>query len=419
MLATVRSLAALLAAAALLSAGAGLQTTLLALRGQAEGFPTWVIGLFLSSYSIGFMAGCLHLPRVIREVGHIRVFAALAAVTAAVALLYMLILHPGLWLVFRAINGFCLAGLSMVIESWLNDRAENASRGRLLAVYRVVDLGSVTFGQMMLILADPAKHTLFAVISIFISCALVPVSLTRTGAPAKVLEIKLDLKRLFSVSPLAVATTFGVGLANAAYWALAPVFARKVGLATSEIALFMTSAIVAGAVAQYPVGWLSDRVDRRGVLIATTMLASLASLGLAYAGELHSALLFAAAALFGCTAMPMYGLAVAHANDSAKRGEFVQVSSGLLLSYAAGAVLGPMIGGIAMTGFGPQALFIYTGLVQGSLVVFGIYRMTQRPTRPAVERAEFADVAAKAPETALLDPRPVGQVPEAPLRTTA
>ena len=411
MLATVRSLAALLVAAALLSAGAGLQTTLLALRGQAEGFPVWVVGLLLSSYSVGFMAGCLHLPRVIREVGHIRVFAALAAITAAVALLYMLILHPGAWLVFRAVNGFCLAGLSMVIESWLNDRAENANRGRLLAVYRVVDLGAVTIGQMMLILADPAKHTLFAIISIFVSLALVPVSLTRTGAPAKVLEIKLDLKRLYSVSPLAVATTFGVGLANAAYWALAPVFARTVGLATSDVALFMTAAIVAGALAQYPVGWLSDRVDRRGVLIATTMLASLASLSLAYAGEAHSLLLFAAAALYGCTAMPMYGLAVAHANDSATRGEFVQISSGLLLSYSAGAVLGPLVGGLAMTRFGPQALFIYTGIVQGSLVLFGIYRMTQRRTRPVAERAEFASIAATPPDGALLDPRPAAPSP--------
>jgi MFS family permease len=415
MLATVRSLAALLCAAALLAAGGGLQTTLLALRGGIEGFPTWVLGLLLSSYSIGFMAGCLHLPRVIREVGHIRVFAALAAVTAAAALLYMLLIHPFAWIVLRAVNGFCLAGLSMVIESWLNDRAENASRARLLAVFRVVDLSAVTIGQLMLLIGNPAHHTLFAVISILVSAAVVPVALTRASAPARVMEIKLDLKRLYAVSPLAVATTFGVGLANAAYWALAPVFARGVGLTPHSIAWFMTAAIVAGALAQYPVGWLSDRTDRRGVLIGTTMLASLASLMLAYAGPSGTAWLYAAAAFYGCTAMPMYGLAVAHANDSARAGEFVRVSSGLLLSYAAGAVIGPLIAGVAMSNLGPEALFIYTGIVQAALVVFGLYRMTQRRSRPAAQRTGFAEVPGTSPQSLQLGSQSEA-APPAPLR---
>ncbi|MFO1187650.1 MAG: hypothetical protein U1E87_09520 [Alphaproteobacteria bacterium] len=273
MLATVRSLAALLAAAALLSAGAGLQTTLLALRGQAEGFPTWVIGLFLSSYSIGFMAGCLHLPRVIREVGHIRVFAALAAITAAVALLHARAPSRPV-LVFRAVNGFCLAGLSMVIESWLNDRAENASRGR--------SARGLPRGRSR-------------------RCDVRPDDVDARG-PGKAHSLRRHLDLHF-VRPRAglfdAHRRAGEGLGDqarseAALFRLAArgrddlwcrlgerrllgarLLARTVGLPTSEVA-FMTSAIVAGTLAQYPVGWL-DRVDRRGVLIATMLAFAQAS----------------------------------------------------------------------------------------------------------------------------------------------
>ena len=405
MLSTVRSLAALLCAAALLLAGGGLQTTLLALRATIEGFPTWLVGMLFSAYSVGFMAGCIYVPRLLRAVGHIRVFAALAAITAAAAVVYMLVIGPVSWMFLRAINGFCFAGLSMVIESWLNERAENQSRGRLLGIYRMVDLGSTTVGQLLLAAGNPAHHELFSLISVLISLAVVPVALTRSAVPAPVVEIKLDLRRLYHVSPLAIVATFGVGLSNGAFWALAPVFVRAQGLSPQNVAWFMTAAVIAGACAQFPVGWLSDRIDRRTTLVGFVMLASLASLFLAYSHGDAGMRLFVGAALFGATAMPIYGLAIAHANDAAQRGEFVRVSSGLLLGYSSGAVIGPIIAGWLMMLLGAQALFVHTALVEAALVLFGLYRMTRRPARPAVGRPEFISLPPTSPQVYSLDPR--------------
>jgi MFS family permease len=426
MLVTIRSLFALLLSGALLLAGGGLMTTLLALRAQLEGFPTWLVGSFFASYSVGFLVGCLYLTRTIRAVGHIRVFAALAATTGATALLYMIAINPVVWLLLRAVNGFCLAGLSMVIESWMNDRADNANRGRLLSIYRIVDMGSNTGGQLLLLTAEPHSYVLFAIVSVLISLAVVPVALTRATAPAPIAAVKLNLGNLFAVSPLSVMTCLGVGVANGAYWALGPVFAHAKGLDSNQIAYFMTAVIVGGAVVQYPIGYLSDRVDRRTVLIAITMIASLASLALAHTGTGPTLWLYSAAVLFGASAMPMYGLAIAHASDTADRDDFVRVSSGLLLSYSVGAIAGSIIGGAAMSVAGPSALFIHTAIVQALLVVFGVYRTSQRKAPPVAAQGEFVSVPRTTPEIFRLDPRgdeeseagegevPSSEAPEAP-----
>ena len=260
-------LTALLLAVAILFLGNGLQGVLLPVRATLEAFATTSIGLIASAYSAGFVVGCLWMPYIVRRVGHIRTFAVCAAIAASIVLLMALAVHPLVWIPLRALSGVCFAGLFMVIESWLNERATSVNRGQVLAVYMVVNLTAVTVGQMMLPLGDPAGFSLFALTAMAIALALVPVGLTTSSAPQPLREVRLRLGRLYAMSPVGVVGGFFVGLANGAFGGLGVVFAEDVGLSITGIALFMSAALVGGALAQLPLGRFSDRIDRRKVII--------------------------------------------------------------------------------------------------------------------------------------------------------
>ena len=303
------------------------------------------------------MLGCLSVPHIVRRVGHIRTFAVMAAIAASAVQLMALLVEPLAWILLRAISGVAFAGLYMVIESWLNERASNTNRGQLFATYMVIQLGAITAGQMLLPAGDAAGFGLFVVASVAITLALVPVGLTSSSAPQPLGTVHLRLGRLYRRSPVGVLGCFFVGLANGAFGGLGVVFAQGVGLGTTGVALFMSAALVGGTLFQVPFGRLSDRIDRRKVLMLACLIAVLAGGVLALAGEVRSgsmlpawlariaatpAVLIGAVMVFGGCIYSMYSLCVAHTNDFVERADFVEASSGLLLTWGIGATLGPV-----------------------------------------------------------------------------
>lgn len=389
MLNIVSSLLPLLLAAAILLAGNGLQGTLLAVRADLEGFPTVLIGVLMSAYFAGFIIGCRVNPRFIKSVGHIRTFVALASVASAATLIHPMAVHVGVWALLRAVTGFCFAGLVMVIESWINERAVNANRGRVLSVYRMTDLTATMTGNALLASADPAGFQLFALISILMSVALVPVALTRAPAPKPIETARLDVPRLFRVSPLAAIGVPLIGLGNAAFWAVGPVYAQKLGYDKGAIAVFMGSVIVGAALFQWPAGWASDKIDRRYVMIGSAALGVGAALALSRFGRESETALFGLGFLFGAFIIPMFGLAAAHANDQADAGNAVETTGGLLLLHGAGSVVGAAAGGAVMSIFGPGAVFLYIAAVYAVFIVICVIRMAARVGRPVRMKIPF------------------------------
>lgn len=401
MLKSLGAIAALLLATAFLFAGNGLQGTLLAVRGDLEAFSTTLLGLLVSAYFAGFILGCRVVPIWIKSVGHIRVFVALASIASSSALAHALIVEPITWAVLRAITGFAFAGLAMVLESWINERASNANRGQLLSVYRVVDLAAVMIGNALLATASPSSFSLFALVSILISIALVPVALTRSVAPAPLASARLNLVKLYKVSPVGAAGAMTTGLANAAFWGLAPVFVQRIGYSPATIGAFMSVAIVGAAVFQFPLGWISDRIDRRKVILASTSLGIVASIVLAFGGGISVQFLFISGFFFGGLIIPTYGLSAAHANDLAQPGEAVSTSGGLLLLHGLGAVVGAVIGALVMSFGQPSALFLYIAVVYGIFFVFTLLRTFARKAAPADEKVAFG-ISPKSPTSPML-----------------
>jgi MFS family permease len=418
------SISALLLGAAILLWGNGLQGILLPIRATIEHFSTSTIGLIASAYSLGFVISCRYAPRIVMRVGHIRSFAVLAAIASCVVLLLVLVIHPAVWIPLRMLSGFCFAGLFMVIESWLNERADNANRGRIFSTYMVINLTAVTLGQLVLPLGDPASFTLFALTAIAITIALVPIGLTTSAAPQPIQHVQLRLRRLHRMSPVGMLGCFFVGLANGAFGGLGAVFAKSIGLSVTGIALFMSAALIGGALMQLPLGRLSDRIDRRQVIALSCSLAVTFALVLAVLGDgqdggrvlgslpitagLHPAVLIGVVALYGCFAYPLYGLCVAHTNDFVSRAEFIEASSGLLLTWGIGASIGPLIGALAMEQVGLGGLFLYTALVHSSFALLTLYRTTQRAPVPAAQRDAFVQQSTTVrttPVGAALDPR--------------
>lgn len=389
MLRAVTALSALLLAAAILYSGNGLQFTLISVRANLEAFSIPLIGAMMSAYYAGFIAGCRVNPRFIQSVGHIRTFVALASIASASALAHALVIDVYVWSVLRAISGFCFAGLTMVLESWINERVTNDNRGRILSVYRIVDLLSLTAGNAMLAMANPQGFQLFAVVSILVSLALVPVALTRSAAPPPVRTAKLNIRKLVAVSPVAAAGVFMVGLANAAFWSVGPIFVQRIGYGADTIAAFMSTVIIGAALAQWPLGWWSDTIDRRIVIASASIGASGAAMGLSAFGGASQLQLFSFGAALGALMLSMFGLCVAHANDQSEPESAVETNGGLLLLHGCGAIAGAVIGGGAMSVFGAPALFDYIAIVYVLLAAFCIYRIARRPAVPAGEKTPF------------------------------
>ena len=415
MLALFMSVAALMLGVAILSFGNGLFGTFLSLRMNLEAFPTEVTGLVMSAYYAGFVVGAYRCDRIINRVGHIRAFAAFAAAVSAVALVAAFFVSASVWGAMRMTLGFCLAGVFMVTESWLNMRASAATRGRLFSMYMMVSYLATGGGQLLLGLRDPRSHDFFIVAALFYSLSLIPLALTSAATPPPVAASKLDLSALYRVSPLGVLTCLGAGLVVSSLYGMGAVFAQETGFTVSEVSYFMGAAIFGGLAMQWPVGRLSDRYDRRMVIFAIAVLTTLSSLGLATLSGTDKVPVIALAALYGGFSFTLYPLAVAHANDFVAAKDAVKASGGLLLSWGIGASCGPLAAAAMMGHFGPRGLFLFVAVVTVSLALFTLWRMTQRPTVPAEQKERFAPLSGHTPvgveaarSTAPAEPEPIG-----------
>ncbi|MGE0280051.1 MAG: MFS transporter [Rhizobiaceae bacterium] len=383
---SIRPLIPLLIAAGILLGGNGLQSTLVALRGASEGFSPATIGFMGTAYFTGFLLGCLAITRILKSVGHVRAFAALAALASAGTLMLVLVIDPVMWSIIRFLTGFCFAGLFTVMESWLNSGVRNEDRAQVLAVYRIIDLGSVTGAQFLIPVFGAGGFSIFAIMSIMITLSLVPVSLGDRSNPAPPEDVKLDLGRAWRISPLAAMACIAVGMSNSAFRTLSPVYAEEIGMSVTDVVTFVSVSIIGGAVIQYPLGYLSDRWDRRRILLTTSFGAMLSALVIAtWAG--NSALFnFVAVFIFGSFAMPMYSLSAAHANDRADKSEFVLVNAALMLFYSIGAMVGPFAASTTMELFGPAWLFYFNAAVYAVLIAIIVYRMQVRGPAPVHSR---------------------------------
>lgn len=399
----LRSILPILAAAGLLLSANGMQNTILALRAIELGFSDFIVGILYSAYFVGFIAGCRYGPGFIANVGHVRAFASFASIASCATLAYSLLDHAGGWLALRVVSGFCMASLYMVLESWLNELSTNESRGRVLSLYRITDFSTLTLAQASVGLFNAAAFPVFVVMSIAVSLALVPVSLTRVKQPDAPSTAKLDLKRVWRVSPLAAASAVGVGLSASAFWGLSPVFVTENGYDNGTVGLFLAAIILGGALAQWPIGWASDKFDRRRVLVGAAIGCMVTAFAMPFAASMGSAFLIAVGACFGVFALPNFGLAVAHANDHAEPGTAVSVNGSVLMIYACAAVFGPFLVPFLIPHFGANVVFYWVGGVYTLLVAFSLYRMTQRA---APERSEkYVPVPRTSPAVFELDPR--------------
>lgn len=391
---------ALLISVALLLMGNGLLTTLVPVRGNLENFLSYEIGILGASYFLGFTLGCYAGPSLIGRAGHIRTYLAMISVAAAIPLMQVLAIAPVPWWLLRVVTGFCFAILYIVIESWLNERSTNATRGTVFSIYLIIQFTVLSIGQMLLAVGDPKTFSLFAVVSILISLAALPVAMTSAVSPNPIPKITPKLGKLYHTSPVGFAGCLAVGLANGSFWALGPIFAQDIGFDTFGIGLFMSIAILGGAASQWPLGWLSDRRDRRYIIILAAAIAAASALGLvAFAGA-NQILILALAAGFGMGTFPVYAISVAHANDHAAPTDYVEVSSGLLLVFGLGASVGPLLAGFLRQNFGSLTIFFYTAAVHLILIAFVIWRMKLRNAPDDENRVEFKD-AVVASETAM------------------
>ena len=366
----------------ILMLGDGLQGTLLAVRADLEGFSATLTGLVMSTFYIGFLIGSIMTPRITIKVGHIRVFAAYAAISSTAILIQSLAVTVPLWIAMRLISGFCFAGLYIVAESWLNDRATNETRGKLLSLYMVVTYIGIGAGQLLLNLANPLEFQLFILISILISVAVVPLLLSAGSPPTFHDSVRISLFELFRLTPLGIVSMFAVGLVTATFFALGPVYAQRIGLNIRDTSYFMTAAVIGTVLLQGPIGALSDRFDRRRVLTIVTILTSVTALICIPAEQVSTQALFLAIALFGGLAFPLYSVCIAYTNDHLKPKQMIAASGALVLVSGLGAIMGPILVAVIMDTYGNQAMFWSIAAVHALTGVFAIYRMIRSAPVP-------------------------------------
>jgi len=379
---------ALLVGILLIQVGGGLQGVLVGIRTESEGFGLAVSGIVMASFFLGVMIGTRLAEHFLAAVGHIRVFAALASMASGASILHLLWINPAAWALLRMLFGLCIAGVFVVVESWLNDMATNATRGRLLSAYMVSSMSGLTLGQLLLKGGDPESFELFVISSVLISAALVPITLSATSAPPLSVPEPLSLRQLISLAPAGVVTAFCAGISHGALLGVGAVYAANVGLSTSRIALFLVSA-TAGAIAfQWPVGALSDRVSRRAVIFAVAA-AAVAVSGILPLVEPGSVLSLALVFCFGGATFPLYSLAIALTGDRVPSAQLNGASAALVRTAGVGAVIGPVAGGVAMSLTAPWAFFLVLVGAHAVVVVYTGWRILAREGVPLEQQGKF------------------------------
>ncbi|WP_137151179.1 MFS transporter [Devosia sp. FKR38] len=407
-MASVIKIYALFLGSALLMFGGGLQGLLLSVRGAEEHFSLLSLGLIGTGWSVGFVAGSLTVPLVVRKVGHIRAFSVMAAIGTITILLNLLWINDISWIFLRALSGFCFAGAAMIVESWLNEVAENKSRGTIFSIYVTINMAASTLGQIAMSVTGTAGYVPFVLGAISFICAILPTALTSSPQPRPLSSAKIDIGLLYRTSPVAAIAAFSVGMANGSFGTLAPVYGYERGLDAGGIAFLFSLAAILGAVAQIPFGRLSDRIDRRLVLIGLSGFAALVGMLTVLINPEAGWVMYVLFAAYGFAANPIYAVAVAHANDYAKEGEFARVAGGMLVILGVGLAIGPAVASAIMSAWSPVGLFIVTAAFHGALAITAFLRMRVRKGIDAADRTPFQPMGNDrqvTPETIELDPR--------------
>jgi MFS family permease len=398
MLVVLRNSWPLLLGMLLLLIGNGIQGTLLGIRGHIEGYGSTTMSLVMSAYSVGFLVGCYRAPRMIQRVGHVRVFAALASLISAALILYAEEPLAWAWVGLRFLVGVCFAGVYVVAESWLNNAATNETRGQTLSMYMIVQVLGVIVGQGILNLADPAAYTLFVIASVLVSISFAPILLVRVDTPAFQTTKRMTLVQLFRISPLGCVGTFLLGGVFAAIFGMSSVFGTARGLSVSQISAFVATMYIGGLVCQFPIGWLSDRMDRRWLILGLTLGGAVITLVAGLVSGTFGAVL-AVGFVIGGVANPLYALLIAYTNDFLEAADMAAASAGLLFIYALGAMSGPLVIGALMDAFGANAYFVYVAVLFAAIAGYAGYRMTRRAAPEAT--APYAPVLPSASPVAL------------------
>ncbi len=373
----------------ILMLGAGLQSTILGLRATLEGFPPPVTGLVMSCYYVGYLLGTLIAPRALQRVGHVRVFAALAALASVASLVHASWVHPLPWGAMRLVSGLCFAGIYVVAESWLNDRASRTNRGRLLAIYMLVLYVGLGCAQFLLVLSSPQSSAPFMMISALISLAMVPIVASAQQTPEPARPHRVRYRDLYRNSPLGVVAVAASGLISSIIFSMGPVYARLSGNGPRGVAAFMAVSILAAVLTQYPVGRISDRIDRRTVIASACTLATLVAGSIVLFGPLPRGPFLALTALFSGSALTLYSLSVSHVNDKLEPAQMVDASSALLMMNGMAAAVGPVLAGSLMAAFGPRAYFASLGTLTAALTVYDLWRKSRRAPVPRELKGPF------------------------------
>lgn len=400
MLFVLRSSWALLLGMMLLMVGNGLQGTLLGVRGAIEGFSTFEMSVIMSAYFVGFLGGSRLAPEMIRRVGHIRVFAALGSIISAVLILYPTIANPISWTLLRVMIGFCFSAVYVTAESWLNNAATNETRGQALSLYMITQMVGIVSAQGLLVLGDPSGYVLFVVLSVLVSVSFAPILLSVTPTPAFETTKPMSLREVFHVSPLGCVGVFLMGWVYSAMFGMAAVYGTAAELSVAQISLFVASFYLGGLFLQFPIGWISDRIDRRLLILTVAAIgAGAAVLGLV-GGSIFT-LLVVAAFLFGGMSNPLYALLIAYTNDFLEPEQMAAAGGRLIFINGVGAIGGPLVVGAMMDAAGPSGFFLFLAVLMSGLSGYAVYRMTRRPAPRTQDTGSYAPVLPSATPVAV------------------
>lgn len=389
MFAVLRNSWALLLGMFLLMLGNGMQGTVLGLRGGIEAFESTTMGFVMAGYFAGFLGGAQVAPWLVQRVGHVRVFAALASLISAAFIIFAAVVDPIAWTLMRFVVGFCFSGVYVVAESWLNDSSTNENRGQTLSAYLMMQMLGIIVAQGLINVADPGGYDLFVIMSVAVSISFAPMLLSASPAPVFATTRRMSLRQLFKTSPLGCIGTFLLGAVFAAQFGMGAVYGTEIGLTKGEISVFIGAIYVGGLVLQYPIGWLSDRMDRRALITMVTILGSAGCLvALTFSGSFIA--LAITAFLMGGTSNPLYSLLIAHTNDFLEHEDMASASGGLIVLNGVGAAGTPILVGYLMQEFGPPAFLYFIAGVMAAIAAYGAYRMTVRPAKAVDETSPIA-----------------------------
>lgn len=368
----------------MLMVGNGLQGTLLGVRGAIEEFSTFNMSIIMSAYFVGFLGASRLAPEMIRRVGHVRVFAALGSTVSAVLILYPVLVDVWAWTLGRVIIGFCFSGVYVTAESWLNNSSDNENRGKALSLYMICQMGGIVAAQYILTLGSVEGYILFIIPSVLVSLAFAPILLSISPTPAFEATRPMSLRNLIETSPLASVGMFLLGGVYSAQFGMVAVYGTEAGLSVGEISLLVSVIYVSALLAQYPIGWLSDRMDRRLLIIGVSAIGAAGGIGAAVMGADFLVLLIGAG-IVGGMSNPLYALLIAYANDFLDHDQMPAASAGFIFINGVGAILGPIALGFVMGWLGPQMFWVFVALLMAVMAVYGLLRVIQRPSDVSVE----------------------------------